>query len=228
MGQMQRKGKKIITIVVFCIVIWVLIRITGLLGVFTIPTPTMSPALEPGSLVFTSKLKGVDNGDIITFYNDINGTAGTYVSRLCGSEGDTIAMRNGIFYLNGENVDQHLALKNRYEIPIREIEAYVSPDDEMFIYSLNKQMNVDSNGVLPYSIQDAIAEAKGYSKVLVDTISDVHADLGEESSIYEFGPKTVPDGKIFVLSDNRGNGLDSRYYGFINKTQIIGGLLFSF
>ncbi|MEI7604295.1 MAG: signal peptidase I [bacterium] len=34
--------------------------------------------------------------------------------------------------------------------------------------------------------------------------------------------KTVPAGSFMVLGDNRKNSLDSRYIGFINKSQVIG------
>jgi len=38
----------------------------------------------------------------------------------------------------------------------------------------------------------------------------------------DFGPVTVPKGKIFVLGDNRTNSLDSRIIGSIDKRDIIG------
>jgi signal peptidase I len=40
-----------------------------------------------------------------------------------------------------------------------------------------------------------------------------------------YGPKTVPEGQLFVLGDNRDNSRDSRYWGFLPRDQVKGRAL---
>ena len=37
-----------------------------------------------------------------------------------------------------------------------------------------------------------------------------------------FGPVTIPEGKYFMMGDNRDNSADSRYFGFVDRDRIVG------
>ena len=46
--------------------------------------------------------------------------------------------------------------------------------------------------------------------------------ITDDFAMTEIGYTVIPDDMYFVLGDNRGDSLDSRSYGLINKKQIIG------
>jgi len=50
-------------------------------------------------------------------------------------------------------------------------------------------------------------------------------------TLSNFGPVTVPAGKVFVMGDSRDKSRDSRFFGFIDETQVVGrspAVVFSF
>ena len=57
-----------------------------------------------------------------------------------------------------------------------------------------------------------------------------HTDFGvlpsRMSKRDNFGPVTVPEGKVFVLGDNRDDSHDSRYWGFVDLNEIKGKAMF--
>jgi signal peptidase I len=46
--------------------------------------------------------------------------------------------------------------------------------------------------------------------------------LPSRSALRSFGPITIPSGKYFMMGDSRDNSYDSRYFGVVDREQIVG------
>jgi signal peptidase I len=54
----------------------------------------------------------------------------------------------------------------------------------------------------------------------------IYSDYLPDSSRDNFGPQVIPPDMFFVMGDNRDNSNDSRYWGFVDRSSIIGKPLF--
>jgi signal peptidase I len=153
---------------------------TLLVGDFLVLNKSAYGATVPGVEV---KLPGYDmpqRGDIIVFrghHEPID-----LVKRLVGMPGDTLEMRNGVLYLNGQ------------------------PQDEPYAH------HTDPNGDGGHPWMDWQASY----------LTERNPRQPYYPTRDNWGPVAVPEGRFFVLGDNRDESLDSRYWGFIQRPQIKG------
>lgn len=222
------------------LVLWIVGRLTGMLQWYTISSPVNEPTLKQGDKVFTTNLKKAKPGDFIAFtsrYQDSLAASYTenykfgsrYMFRLCAVGGNSIEMKNGVLYVDRENFDEELNLKNEFEISATAFNDIIREEDK-----------IEGSYRSVYPAQDSIlialsrAQIKKYQSklkltpfIVKDTANGPFKWLDKNATwtIDNFGPLSIPPGYNFVLGDNRHNALDSRYTGFIRDDDIKGVVL---
>jgi signal peptidase I len=186
----------------------------------SIPADSMSPTLNRSDIVLVNKQgygnyryhgfqlaksepsESPDRGDIIVFQSPKNPKI-DFIKRVIGLPGDKVVYR-----------DKNIYIKE----PCLKSEVSCS---ELFM--LEKSKSVSSINGFP--IYEEKFDNKMYS-VIIDPQATERSDYYFNQDGTERDEWIVPDEHYFVLGDNRDNSLDSRFFGFVPKENIIGKPLY--
>ena len=149
-----------------------------------------------------------ERGDVIVFRHPVNGT--DFIKRLIAVPGDTVQMRDGRLYLNGEPV------------PTEEVEPFVEIKAPQGPQRLTPRCANEPVAPGGECVKARFAERLPGEEV-AHSILDIGRTGTDDTPVF-----TVPEGEYFFMGDNRDNSRDSRVprsiggVGFVPYENLIG------
>jgi signal peptidase I len=194
------------------------------LKLLKVTTSASEPTLKQGRFFFTTPLKKPKRLDLIS-YRAILPDKGLALltHRLCGLPGDSLEIKAGILYVNGQDADSQLQLKHVYKINRKDsgsliydkTQAYTIPPytDTLYISLEDKYVHASQLSCERYTLPAGLRDEAIYLVYKKNWNRD------------NFGPIRIPSGRYFVLGDNRGQSIDSLNLGFIEQSKYVGTVL---
>ena len=198
----------------FPVILAVFVLRSFLFEPFKIPSGSMIPTLRVGDLILVNKFhygvrlpvlntKIIDNhtpqrGDVMVFRYPPQPSL-DYIKRVIAVPGDEVAYLNKRLTING--------------LPIKRTPEPDFYDKDTLTYSQQFQENIDGKVYRVLNDDDRPAFVPGVSEF---PFRDQCRYTVEGVSC------KVPEGHYFLMGDNRDNSLDSRYWGFVPESHIVG------
>ena len=202
--------------------LWTVGRLTNMFQYFSAPTSANYPTINVGDKFFASNLITPKRFNFICYYATTPEFGRQiWVHRLCALEGDTVEILNGDLYINNKYADSNLSLAHNYIILQSELEKIrkVEKIDESYV----QNVSIDSLSIVLPAKTIETYSIKASRHILSKNYKDdfIAVQYSQQWNQDHFGPIVVPSGKYFVLGDNRLNSRDSRYIGFVDKSDFV-------
>lgn len=143
MNTVKRWIREWVPSIVIAVVLALLVN-TYVAQAMKVPSGSMLPTIQLGDRLIVEKMVGLtdfQHGDIVVFWPPIDGNKDRFVKRLIGLPGDTIQIKDGALYRNGEKVDEpyvHEKMTYTYG-PV------TVPPDHYFFLGDNRNNSMDSH-----------------------------------------------------------------------------------
>lgn len=169
---------------------------------YWIPAEHMKPTLLVGDYLIATTVShdNLHRGDVLVFQHPLNQQ--DYIERLIGFPGDTVQLRGGVVFLNGQALPQ---------VADGTFEEVMGPQGPKASRPRCENTAVADGAPCTKSrFIENLPDGRYYKVVDIEVNG-----FADDTDVF-----TVPDGMLFFLGDNRDNSFDSRF------SQAVGGMGF--
>lgn len=163
-SSVKKKGLIHGAVYIICIVIIALIWNSFLFSPLKVIGESMNPALRDGDIVMVNKisysLNGADRFDMVLFPYKYDNSR-NFIKRIIGLPGETIEIKDGVIYIDGEELEEYYGIYDGNEITRYSKYGPVTlADDEYFVMGDNRNHSDDSRSedVGPVKADDIIGK----------------------------------------------------------------------
>lgn len=208
------------------VALWFLARALNWIVFYTPATVSMEPTIRADRKIMGSCFAEAGRGDVVSYRTPDSASIvmkldDVFLSRIVAVANDKVEIRKGILYVNDKCADDTMNLGYFFAVNTGAIPpGLLALKEKVFPYS-------DTSSIVNASYNEMKKTGlllKGKRIMDLQTIPAKQFKPGAGDRTFtedNFGPVRVPEGFMFLMSDNRSNSVDSRVIGFIPRKNLI-------